>query len=65
MLDIKIKDIRVLPSSLDLKNNADKSMSEILGQLQSGSIVKGLVVGTKPKEVVFHTAHGRFAAKND
>lgn len=66
MADIRIKDIRVLPSSLDLKNNAGKSLSEILGQLQSGSIVKGLVVGTTPKgEAIFHTAHGRFAAKND
>ena len=66
MVDIKIKDIRVLPGSLDLKNNAGKSLSEILGQLQSGSIVKGLVVGTTPKgEAIFHTAHGRFAAKND
>lgn len=66
MLDIKIKDIRVLPGSLDLKNNAGKSLSEILGQLQSGSIVKGLVVGTTPNgEAIFHTAHGRFAAKND
>lgn len=66
MVDIKIKDIRVLPGSLDLKNNAGKSLSEILGQLQSGSIVKGLVVGTTPRgEVIFHTAHGRFAAKND
>ncbi len=66
MLDIKIKDIRVLPGSLDLKNNAGKSLSEILGQLQSGSIVKGLVVGTTPSgEAIFHTAHGRFAAKND
>ena len=34
--------------------------------MQSGSIVKGLVVGTTPKgEAIFHTAHGRFAAKND
>jgi len=65
MLDINIKDIRVLPGSLDLKNNADKSMSEILGQLQSGSVVKGLVVGTTPKEAIFHTAYGRFAAKNN
>ena len=66
MVDIKIKDIRVLPGSLDLKNNAGKSLSEILGQLQSGSIVKGLVVGTTPRgEAIFHTAHGRFAAKND
>lgn len=66
MVDIKIKDIRVLPGSLDLKNNAGKSLSEILGQLQSGSIVKGLVVGTTPGgEAIFHTAHGRFAAKND
>lgn len=66
MVDIKIKNIRVLPGSLDLKNNAGKSLSEILGQLQSGSIVKGLVVGTTPKgEAIFHTAHGRFAAKND
>lgn len=65
MVDIKIQNIRVLPGSLDLKNNAGKSLSEILGQLQSGTIVKGLVVGTTPKgEVVFHTAHGRFAAKN-
>ena len=66
MVDIKIKDIRVLPGSLDLKNNAGKSLSEILGQLQSGSIVKGLVVGTTPRgEAIFHTAHGRFAAQND
>ena len=65
MVSIKIQDIRVLPGSLDLKNNAGKSLSEILGQLQSGTIVKGLVVGTTPKgEVIFHTAHGRFAAKN-
>lgn len=66
MVDIKIKDIRVLPGSLDLKNNAGKSLSEILGQLQSGTTVKGLVVGTTPRgEAIFHTAHGRFAAKND
>jgi len=65
MVGFKIQDIRVLPGSLDLKNNAGKSLSEILGQLQSGTIVKGLVVGTTQKgEVIFHTAHGRFAAKN-
>lgn len=65
MVGIRIQDIRVLPGSLDLKNNAGKSLLEILRQLQSGTIVKGLVVGTTPKgEVIFHTAHGRFAAKN-
>lgn len=65
MVGIRIQDIRVLPGSLDLKNNAGKSLSEIVAQLQSGTIVKGLVVGTTPKgEVIFHTAHGRFATKN-
>lgn len=65
MVGIRIQDIRVLPGSLDLKNNAGKSLLEILGQLQSGTIVKGLVVGTTPKgEVIFHTAHGRFAVEN-
>jgi hypothetical protein len=66
MLYINTKDIRLLSGSLDLKNNAGKSLSNILGQLQSGSTVKGLVVGTTPKgDVIFHTAHGRFTAKNE
>jgi hypothetical protein len=66
MLYINTKDIRLLSGSLDLKNNAGKSLSNILGQLQSGSTVKGLVVGTTPKgDVIFHTAHGRFTAINE
>ena len=65
MEDIRFKDIRVLPTPLDLKNNADKTLSEIFRQLQSGSVLKGLVVGTTPKgEVIFHTVYGRFAAPN-
>jgi len=65
MEDIRFKDIRVLSTPLDLKNNADKTLSEIFRQLQSGSILKGLVVGSTPKgEVIFHTAYGRFAAPN-
>ena len=65
MEDIRFKDIRVLSTPLDLKNNADKTLSEIFRQLQSGSILKGLVVGSTPKgEVIFHTACGRFAAPN-
>ncbi len=63
---IGFKDIRVLPNALDLKNNANKSLSEILKQLQSGAVLKGLVVGTNNKnEVIFHTAYGRFAAPNN
>lgn len=65
MDDVNFKDIRVLPGPPDLKNNAGKTLSEILGQLQSGAILKGLVVGTTAKgEVFFHTAYGRFAAPN-
>ena len=57
MDDINFKDIRVLPSSLDIKSNVGKSHIEILGQLQSGSTVKGLVVETNIKgEVIFDTA---------
>ena len=49
MDDVSFKDIRVLPGSPDLKNNAGKTLSEILGQLQSGAVLKGLVVGTTAK----------------
>jgi len=49
MEDIRFKDIRVLSTPLDLKNNEDKTLSEIFRQLQSGSILKGLVVGSTPK----------------
>ncbi|MDP4709543.1 MAG: hypothetical protein NWS20_06065 [Rickettsiaceae bacterium] len=65
MEDIRFKDIRVLSTPLDLKNNADKTLSEIFRQLQSGFILKGLVVGNTPKgEIIFHTSYGRFAAPN-
>ena len=65
MDDINFKDIRVLPSSLDIKSNVGKSHIEILGQLQSGSTVKGLVVETNIKgEVIFDTAYGKFSAPN-
>ena len=46
MDDINFKDIRVLPSSLDIKSNVRKSNIEILGQLQSGLTAKGLIVET-------------------
>lgn len=66
MDDVRFKDIRVLPGSLDLKGNSSKSLSDLISQLQSGSILKGLVVGSTPKgEVIFHTALGRFAAPNE
>lgn len=65
MDDINFKDIRVLPTSLDIKSNVGKSHTEILGQLQSGSTVKGLVVETNIKgEVIFDTAYGKFSAPN-
>ena len=65
MDDINFKDIRVLPSSLDIKSNVGKSHIEILAQLQSGSTVKGLVVETNIKgEVIFDTAYGKFSAPN-
>lgn len=65
MDDISFKDIRVLPSSLDIKSNVGKSPIEMLGQLQSGSTVKALVVETNIKgEVIFDTAYGKFSAPN-
>lgn len=65
MDDINFKDIRVLPSSLDIKSNVGKSQLEILSQLQSGLTVKGLVVETDIKgEVIFDTAYGKFSAPN-
>jgi hypothetical protein len=65
MDDISFKDIRVLPSALDLKSNFSKSPVNLLNQLQSGSILNGLVVGTTPKgEIIFHTKVGRFAIPN-
>jgi hypothetical protein len=65
MEDIRLKDNRVLSTPLDLKNNADKTLSENFSQLQSGSILKGLVVGMTPKgDVIFHTKYGRFSAPN-
>ncbi len=66
MDDINFKDIRVLPSSLDVKNNTGKSLIEILGQLQSSSTIKGLVVETNIKgEVIFDTAYGRFSTPSN
>ncbi len=66
MDDINFKDIRVLPSSLDIKSNVGKSHIEILAQLQSGSTVKGLVVETNIKgEAIFDTAYGKFSATNN
>tara|TARA_B110000503_G_scaffold5959_1_gene8190 strand:- start:3566 stop:5155 length:1590 start_codon:yes stop_codon:yes gene_type:complete len=65
MEDIRLKDNRVLSPPLDLKNNADKTLSEKFSQLQSGSILKGLVVGMTPKgDVILNTKYGRFSAPN-
>ena len=65
MDDVHFKDIRVLPTALDLKSNTKKNLVEILNQLQTGSILKGLVVGSTPKgDSIFNTAHGRFSIPN-
>lgn len=65
MNDINFKDIRVLPGQLELKGNNAKTFADLVQQLQSGSILKGLVVGTTAKsEVIFHTAIGRFISPN-
>jgi hypothetical protein len=66
MDEVNFKDIRVLPGSLDLKGNSGKSLSDLVSQLQSGSILKGLIVGNTPKgEVIFHSSLGRFAVPNE
>ena len=65
MDDVHFKDIRVLPTALDLKSNTKKNLVEILNQLQTGSVLKGLVVGNTPKgDSIFHTAYGRFSVPN-
>lgn len=66
MDDVNFKDIRVLSTALDLKNNTKKNIVEIFNQLQTGSILKGLVVGSTPKgEAILHTAYGRVAIPNN
>ncbi|GAB4164621.1 MAG: hypothetical protein Tsb006_4230 [Rickettsiaceae bacterium] len=65
MNDINFKDIRVLPSSLDIKNNANKSTSEIATQLQSGITMKAVVTGiNRVGGVVLDTPYGKFTAIN-
>lgn len=65
MDDISFKDIRVLPNQLDLKSNTGKTLADLVPQLQSGAVLKGLVVGSTLKgEIIFHTALGRFISPN-
>lgn len=65
MTDVNFKDIRVLPGQLELKGNNAKTLADLVHQLQSGSTLKGLVVGTTAKsEVIFHTSIGRFISPN-
>ncbi|NRB10380.1 MAG: hypothetical protein HRU35_02030 [Rickettsiaceae bacterium] len=61
-----IKDIRVIPTALNLKHNNSRSLLDLLAQLQTGSVIKGLIVGNTPKgEIIFHSHLGRFAAPNE
>lgn len=65
MDDVSFKDIRVLSSGLELKGNNARTLADLLPQLQGGSVLKGLVVGTTGKgEIIFHTALGRFISPN-
>lgn len=65
MDDVSFEDIRVLPAQLELKGNNTKTLADLVHQLQSSSIIKGLVVGTTAKsEIIFHTAIGRFISPN-
>ena len=65
MDDVHFKDIRVVPTALDLKSNTKKNLAEILNQLQTGSVLKGLVIGNTPKgDSILHTAYGKFSIPN-
>lgn len=65
MTDVNFKDIRVLPGQLELKGDNAKTLADLVHQLQSSSILKGLVVGTTAKsEIIFHTSIGRFISPN-
>ncbi len=66
MDDLRFKDIRVSSTALDLKANTSKNTTEILNQLQTGSMLKGLVIGKTLKGYsIFHTAYGRFSLPNN
>ncbi len=46
MDNIRFKDIRVLPSSIDIKNNDSNKLSEILWKLQTGSLIDATILST-------------------
>ena len=63
---VDIKNIRVLPTSLDIKSNVGKSSTEILSQLQSGSNLKAVVIQAGSSgNVIFNSNYGKFSAPNN
>ncbi len=59
MDNIRFKDIRVLPSSIDIKNNDSNKLSEILGKLQTGSLIDATILSsTKDGQARLQTNQG-------
>ena len=66
MFNINIKDIRELTNQLDLKYNQNKSILDLLPQLQSGSNIKGIIIGrTLNNELICNTQYGRIIIPNN
>lgn len=59
MDNISFKDIRVLPSSVDIKNNDSSKLSEILGKLQTSSLIDATILSaTKDGQARLQTNQG-------
>lgn len=59
MYNISFKDIRVLPSSIDIKNNDGSKLSEILSKLQTGSLIDATILSpTKDGQARLQTNQG-------
>ena len=65
MSDIQFQSIRVLPNSLDIKNNANQSLAEILKQWRLGLLLHGTVSTNAAKgEIIINTPFGKFSTTN-
>lgn len=65
MDDINLKNIRVIPTQLDLRGNYAKTLADLVPQLQSNGLIRGVVINsTKEGEIIFHTPIGRFISPN-